>query len=52
MDANERATLIKRYKEGHRAVMDAFRGIADEELDRSSSGEWRIACRSPQQRIA
>ncbi len=40
MNAAERAALIKRYKEGHRAVMDAFRGIADEELDRSASGEW------------
>jgi hypothetical protein len=38
--AEERAALIKRYKEGHRAVMDAFRGIADDELDRSASGEW------------
>jgi DinB family protein len=37
---NERAALIKLYKEGHRAVMDAYRGIADEELDRSASGEW------------
>src|SRR5258707_3775262 len=40
MNADERAALIKRYKEGHRAVMDAFRGIADEGLDRSASGEW------------
>jgi hypothetical protein len=40
MNADERATLIERYKEGHRAVMDAFRDIADEELDRSASGEW------------
>jgi hypothetical protein len=37
---DERAALIKLYKEGHRAVMDAYRGIADEELDRSASGEW------------
>ncbi len=40
MNANERATLVKRYREGHRAVMDAFRGIAEEELDRSASDEW------------
>src|SRR5260370_29389552 len=40
MNADGRAALIKRYEEGHRAVMDAFRGIADEELDRSASGEW------------
>ncbi len=40
MDTDERAALIRRYKEGHRAVMDALRGIKDEELDRSASGEW------------
>jgi hypothetical protein len=40
MDAGERTALIKRYKEGHRAVMDAFRGISDDELDQSASGEW------------
>ncbi|OLC48830.1 MAG: hypothetical protein AUH82_02235 [Chloroflexi bacterium 13_1_40CM_4_65_13] len=40
MDADERAPLIHRYKEGHRAVMDALRGITEEELDRSVSGEW------------
>ena len=32
--------MIKRYKEGHRAVMDALLSIEDEELDRSASGEW------------
>ena len=32
--------MIRRYKEGHRAVMDALRGITDEELDQSASGEW------------
>src|SRR5256712_2141094 len=40
MDADERAPLIHRYKEGHRAVMDALRGITEEELDRSATGEW------------
>jgi DinB family protein len=40
MNADERNALIKRYREGHRAVMDALRGIAEEELDRSASGEW------------
>ena len=40
MDPIERASLIKRYKEGHRAVMDALRGIKDDELDHSASGEW------------
>ena len=40
MDSKERTALIHRYKEGHRAVMDALRGITEEELDRSASGEW------------
>ena len=40
MDAEERARLIKRYRDGHRVVMDALKGITDEELDRSASGEW------------
>ncbi len=40
MKANERESLIKRYREGHRAVMDALRGVSDAELDRSASGEW------------
>src|SRR5690349_6812635 len=40
MDSNERAALIKRYKEGHHEVVDAYRGITEEELDRSASGEW------------
>ena len=40
MDATERSALIRQYREGHRAVMDALRGISEEELDRSASGEW------------
>src|SRR5260370_5016994 len=40
MTVDERAALITRYKEGHRAVMDAMRGIEDGELDRSAGGEW------------
>jgi hypothetical protein len=40
MDTEERTALIARYKEGHRAVMDAFRGITEDELDRSASDEW------------
>src|ERR1700730_6165155 len=40
MDANERAALIHQYKEGHAAVMDALRGISEEDLDRSASGDW------------
>ena len=40
MNAAERASLVKRYNDGHRAVMDALREVTDEELDRSASGEW------------
>src|SRR3979409_31043 len=40
VDAEERARLIKRYREGHRVVMGAFEGIRPDELDKSESGEW------------
>jgi len=40
VDAEERERLIKRYREGHRAVMEAFAGIRPDELDKSESGEW------------
>jgi hypothetical protein len=41
MEAEERARLIKRYRDGHRVVMEALSGITQEELDRSASGgEW------------
>ena len=40
MDAQERKALIRRYRDGHSAVVEAFRGVKDEELDRSASGEW------------
>jgi hypothetical protein len=40
MNAAERARLIKRYRDGHRVVVDALKDIADDELDRSVSGEW------------
>lgn len=40
MDAEERKALIRRYRDGHRAVADAFRGLSDEELDRSATDEW------------
>jgi DinB superfamily len=40
MDTEERERLIKRYRDGHRVVMDALKGITEEELDRSASGEW------------
>ena len=40
MKADERDRLIERYRDGHRAVVDALRGVTAEELDRSASGEW------------
>ena len=40
MKADERDRLIERYRDGHRAVVDALRGVTEEELDRSASGEW------------
>ncbi|HLQ16806.1 MAG TPA: DinB family protein, partial [Candidatus Eisenbacteria bacterium] len=40
MNAEERARLIKRYREGHREVEQALSGITPEELDRSAGGGW------------
>jgi hypothetical protein len=40
VEAEERAALMRRYRDGHRAVVDALEGVTDEELDRSASGEW------------
>ena len=40
MNAEERAPLIQRYRDGYRDVMDAFNNITEDELDRSASNEW------------
>jgi len=40
VNADERAKLIQRYRDGHRVVKEALDGITDAELDRSASGEW------------
>lgn len=40
MDAEERSRLIARYRDGHRVVVDALKGATDDELDRTSDGEW------------
>jgi hypothetical protein len=40
MNVEDRARLIERYRDGHRVVADALKGITDDELDRSASGEW------------
>ena len=40
MDANERARLIERYRDGYRAVTEALAGITEEELDRADGDGW------------
>ena len=40
MEAHERKALIQRYRDGYRAVVEALRGLKDEELDRSASDGW------------
>jgi DinB superfamily len=40
VDEQERKALIRRYRDGHRAVLEALQELGDEELDRSASGEW------------
>lgn len=40
MDADERARLIRQYRDGFRAVAEALDGATEEELDRSVSGGW------------
>ncbi len=40
MDTAERARLIERYRDGHRALTEALEGITEDELDRSVDGEW------------
>jgi DinB superfamily len=40
VDTDERNALIRRYRDGHRAVVEAFEGLDDDELDRSASDEW------------
>jgi hypothetical protein len=40
MDPDERARLIRQYRDGHRAVVDALDGITDDELDHAADGGW------------
>jgi hypothetical protein len=40
VDAEERAHLIKKYKDGYRVVVAALEGITEDELDQSVTGEW------------
>jgi DinB superfamily len=40
VNAQERKALIRQYRDGHSAVVEALRGLTDQELDRSASDEW------------
>ena len=40
MDGEERARLIRRYRDGYREVKAALEGITEEELDRSADDGW------------
>ena len=40
MSPEERARLIKQYRDGYRAVVEALDGVTEEELDRCVDGEW------------
>ncbi len=40
MDISHRRELIEKYRDGHRAVVDALHGLRDEELDRSAADGW------------
>jgi hypothetical protein len=40
VEAEERKALIRRYRDGHRAIVEALEGLRDDELDRSASDEW------------
>ena len=39
-DDNRRRELIRRYRDGHRAVTEALDGITEDELDRSADSGW------------
>lgn len=40
VDVTERADLVRRYRDGHRAVVEALRDLKPDELDRSVGDEW------------
>ena len=41
METAERATLIRKYRDGYRAVVEALDGVTEDELDRSAvADEW------------
>jgi hypothetical protein len=40
MDAEEKETLIRQYRDGYRVVVEALDGVTEDELDRSATGDW------------
>jgi len=40
MDPDEKARLIRQYRNGHRAVVEALDGVTEDELDRAADGGW------------
>jgi len=40
MDAEERARLIREYRDGYRVVEEALEGITEPELNHAADGEW------------
>ena len=42
MDTNTRRQLIEKYKEGHRVVSDALKGLKDRDFDARLPGKWSI----------
>jgi len=42
MDKDARRQLIEKYKDGHRVVTDALKGLKDRDLDVRLPGKWSI----------
>lgn len=42
MDKDARRQLIEKYKDGHRAVTEALKGLTDREFDARLTGKWSI----------
>jgi hypothetical protein len=40
MNGEQKARLVEQYRDGYRVVVEALDGVTDEELDRSTGGEW------------
>lgn len=42
MDANVRRELIEKYKDGHRVIADALKGLQERDFDARLPGKWSI----------